>query len=111
MDCDSGGDFQSAAEHAEDAITHSRKLKWRNGLANALHVRGGAFYNQGDWESAIPLFQEAIDLWREVGLDRASFASRYSLGMAQLGLGDEQAAKETTQGISGFCQTSTAQRV
>ncbi|MCO5203802.1 MAG: AAA family ATPase [Anaerolineae bacterium] len=91
------GDFQSAAEHAEDAITHSRKLKWRNGLANALHVRGGAFYNQGDWESAIPLFQEAIDLWREVGLDRASFASRYSLGMAQLGLGDEQAAKETTQ--------------
>lgn len=58
------GERQKAIQNYDKALEVARKLRNREGEANALNNLGDTYYFLGDWEAALRYVQQALDLVR-----------------------------------------------
>ena len=87
------GDYERAAALAEESLSLSRALGYKEGIALSLFSLGAGARVEGDLERAIGLFRESLALFRELGDQlRIAFSLR-NLGITVGAQGDyEQAA-------------------
>jgi len=104
------GDLRQAIRYHEAALTIHREIRaasaqgspdWiaaRRGEGNRLGSLGLAYHSVGDLRQAIPHYEEALAISREIGHRRNEGVWLGNLGAAHYGLGDVQRAIEYYQG-------------
>lgn len=71
------GDFQKANQYANDALSLSKKLRFKKGEAKAYNNIGIIFDNQGDYENALKNYIIALKIREEIG-DKTGIAGSYN---------------------------------
>lgn len=84
------------ASYKSDSVSLDRALQLAEKLAGSteptfVNTRGWVRYKRGEYQEALPLLQQAVDKVPDSPL------MRYHLGMAQLRLGDKDAAKRNLE--------------
>lgn len=63
------GNFDAAIQTGEKALSLARKNRWPQWEAPLLKHIGIAYYLKGDYETCLPLYQQALDLYEKIGDD------------------------------------------
>jgi predicted ATPase/class 3 adenylate cyclase len=89
------GDYQIASTYTKESITIYRNqvLEDRNGLANAIHIRGHVVFDQKDYPQARSLFEESLALYRQLEDEDNICLLVSDIGMVDYHEGDYQSAK------------------
>lgn len=89
------GDYQIAGAYTEESITIYRDQvdEDRQGLANAIHIRGHVVFDQQDYSLARSLFEESLTIYRQLK-DQENICLLVSdLGKVDYHEGDYQSAR------------------
>ena len=86
-------DFPKATTLYEEALSLSRELGDRHGIAAALGNLGMVCYDQGDYPAAMARHEESLTIWRELGNQRGIARTLIALGNIVYSQGDELKAE------------------
>jgi predicted ATPase/class 3 adenylate cyclase len=89
------GDYQIADVYTEEsiAIYRDQLIEDRQGLANAIHIRGHVLFDQKDYALARSLFEESLTKFRQLGEEDNICLLVSDLGKVDYHEGDYQSAK------------------
>jgi non-specific serine/threonine protein kinase len=86
-------DFPKATTLYEEALSLSRELGDRHGVAAALGNLGMVSYDQGDYSAATARHEESLAIWRELGDQRGIARTLIALGNIVYSQGDQLKAE------------------
>lgn len=72
--------FSTAIQTGEKALALARKNRWPQWEASLLKNIGIAYYLKGDYETCLPLYQQALDLYEKIGDDAGRGETLKELG-------------------------------
>lgn len=89
------GDYQIASAYTEESILiyRGQVTEDRQGLANAIHIRGHVVFDQKDYSHARSLFEESLSKYRQLEDQNNICLLVSDLGMVDYHEGDYQSAK------------------
>ena len=95
------GDIASARPWAEESLSLHRRLEDAWGTAIALHVLGGQLVEEGDPGRAVPLIEESVQCFNELGDDKYALMATSNLAWAYAELGDRDRARVQHEEVLG----------
>ncbi|MBS1798037.1 MAG: protein kinase [Acidobacteria bacterium] len=93
------GDFERAVFFVEHEIAAMRRVKNIRALANGLNTLGEIKRLQGDAAGAIPIYEEALAIAREIGSRAGEILFMSNVGGAMVANGDYENAERQLRGV------------
>jgi len=80
-------EYEQAFQYASEALTLSRKIRFKRGEVNAYNNIGGAFWNRGKYEEALKYYFNALELSRAMNDKTGIAISCNNVGLVYWNLG------------------------
>lgn len=96
------GQWQEAADRLDRSYAAHAKYGSRDGLAETLRSQGDLAAAQRRWADAVPMWRQALDIWRRLGTPLEMVRTLARLERAHRATGDEAAAAESHEECSAL---------
>lgn len=91
------GDFNTAIELLQQALTIYQELKDTSGIGNTFKSLGNVYFSQGEYSLAVDLYSQCLEIFQLLDNRRGEAEVLASLSHAYLFLGEAQTAEEFAQ--------------